>query len=304
MSDNNLQRTISTANGSVVIQIDANSGFCFGVVNAIQLAEVELRKSGSLFSLGNIVHNDEEVNRLNKIGLRSMSKDEFNKNSNQKVLFRAHGEPQSSYDTAKQNNIELIDATCPVVLKLQQRIKEAWEKSKIQNKQVVIYGKHGHAEVLGLLGQTNNEAIVVQNEDDISKLDKNKGAIVFSQTTMSVEEYKHLSGRIDDYLSSEITVHDTICRQVSNRAPKMKEFVKQHDAVLFVGGVKSSNAKYLYSICKKQNKATVFISSANEIDKELLKNKTSVGICGATSTPMWLMQEVADRVELFVKELN
>lgn len=301
---NNKSRQVETDNGIVRIDIDTNSGFCFGVVNAIQLVEDELKASKQLLSLGHIVHNEEEVDRLNEVGLTSVNYQEFENISNGKILFRAHGEPPKSYEIAKDNKIEIIDATCPVVLKLQQRIKKAWEESKTINSQVVIFGKQGHAEVIGLLGQTNNEAIIIEKEEDLYKLNQDKLAIVFSQTTMSVEKYLIIGEKIEEYLSKPVKIYDTICRQVANRAPKLKEFVQQYDLIVFVGGTKSSNAKYLFSVCKEHNPSSIFISSTKELNGELFIRKERIGICGATSTPMWLMENVAEQIETIIMKIN
>ncbi len=305
MSITNYHRKIETSNGEISIVIDDNSGFCFGVVNAIKKVEQELNNKNELLSLGNIVHNEEEVSRLNKKGLSSINQDHFAKLKNNKILFRAHGEPPESYALAKKNNVEIIDATCPVVLKLQQRIKKAWLETKEQNTQIVIFGKKGHAEVISLVGQTNNEAIVLENENDISLINYNKPIIIFSQTTKSVEDYMLIIERIKYKSNSTFESHDTICRQVANRAPKLKVFANNFDVVVFVGGKNSSNANYLYKVCKLINSETYFISSASELNKDLYLNKKGIGICGATSTPMWLMSEVANTIEETIRtELN
>lgn len=288
---------INSPKGQVSIEIDVNSGFCFGVVNAIKLAEQELGTEGELLCLGNIVHNEQEVDRLYKKGLKAIGLDEFRQLSSTKVLFRAHGEPPANYIKASENKVEIIDATCPVVLKLQMRIKEAWKTIKQQKGQLVIYGKHGHAEVLGLVGQTNNQAIVVENEHDLSKIDISKPTVVFSQTTMAIDEYNELSSKLSLLIKNDVKVHDTICRQVANRAPKLREFVKKFDLVLFVSGTKSSNGKYLYSVSKSVNQNTHFISSTQDINSDVILNASKIGICGATSTPRWLMDKIALEIE-------
>lgn len=297
MSTKNYHKEINTPKGAVSIEIDSNSGFCFGVVNAIEKAELEMQTENQLLSLGNIVHNEEEVSRLAKTGLTSISNNQFSKLKNNKVLFRAHGEPPESYALAKKNNVNIIDATCPVVLKLQQRIKKAWLASKGSNTQIVIFGKKGHAEVISLVGQTNGDALVIENPNNLEIIDLSKAVILFSQTTKSIEEYQLLIKNIKQNTNSTVESHDTICRQVANRAPKLKAFVKQFEVVFFVGGKDSSNAKYLNKICKSENKETYFISSTKELNKDLYLNKKSIGICGATSTPLWLMQELATIIE-------
>lgn len=283
--------------GSVIIDIDDSSGFCFGVINAIQKAENELAEHTSLLCLGNIVHNEEEVKRLETAGLKSITKTDFERLNNSKVLFRAHGEPPISYDLAKRKNIQVIDATCPVVLKLQKRIKKAWLELKKTNGQIVIYGKKGHAEVQSLVGQTNNEAIVIESEDEIKHINKEQPVVVYSQTTKSIEKYEKLGVKIKSWCKNSVKIHDTICRQVANRAPKLKEFVKKYDLVIFVGGQSSSNAKYLYGICKNTNKNTHFVSSVSETHNINYSGTKKIGICGATSTPLWLMEKVKKEIE-------
>lgn len=286
------------------IEIDSNSGFCFGVVNAIQLAEMELENNDSLFCLGDIVHNSAEVDRLKEKGLRTINHDEFKNLKNCKVLLRAHGEPPETYKIALENNIQLIDASCPVVLKLQKNIKLGFDDILEKGGQVVIYGKEGHAEVNGLVGQTNEKAIVIGGISDLNKIDFTKPINLFSQTTKSIEGFYEIEKEIrkrmidtqgkDDVL---LITNDTICRQVSHRQPQLREFVKKHDVVVFVSGKKSSNGKMLFQVCKDENPNTYFVSDESELDKSWFVNAKSVGICGATSTPRWLMEKIGELVK-------
>lgn len=269
------------------VKIDNNSGFCFGVVYAIEMAEDILAEEGKLFCLGDIVHNDEEVRRLEGKGLKIINHDDLKELKNEKVLIRAHGEPPSTYQLALQNNLELIDASCPVVLKLQNRIKNSHDKKE----DIYIYGKHGHAEVVGLLGQTNNQAVVFQDleELDITKLPKE--ITLYSQTTKSTDKFYEINQVLSE---NGITVNsnDTICRQVSNRDKELRDFAQNFDVIIFVSGTKSSNGKVLYKVCKEQNERTHFVSSLEDVKAEWFGPNESVGICGATSTPMWLMEEI------------
>jgi 4-hydroxy-3-methylbut-2-enyl diphosphate reductase len=278
------------------VEIDRRSGFCFGVINAIRAAENELEKDKQLYCLGDIVHNGMEVERLEKKGLLSISRDEFYTLKNCKVLIRAHGEPPETYEYAKQNNIELIDATCPVVLTLQERVKSSYLNHQKQNGQVVIFGKKGHAEIIGLDGQTNQSAIVLESKDDIDKIDANRPVSLYSQTTKRIEDFHEIATLVKERVNPEMPVEikDTICRQVSNRVPQLKVFAKNYDMILFVTGKKSSNGKYLSSICKEENPKTYVISNIGEIETEWFENVNSVGICGATSTPNWLMEDVSE----------
>lgn len=281
------------------IEIDQKSGFCFGVVNAISKAEEELAKGTSLYCLGDIVHNGQEVNRLANLGLITITHEEFKNLKNVKVMFRAHGEPPSTYEIAKRNNIELIDASCPVVLKLQKRIKDAYERDKAKDKsQIVIYGKPGHAEVIGLLGQVGEDAVVVESENDLDKIDFSKNIKLFSQTTKSLDGFNKLVTTISERIAPEANFEysDTICRQVANRMPNIANFAEKNDVVLFVSGKKSSNGKVLYAHTKSVNPNTYLISDPHEVDEIDLDFSKKIGICGATSTPRWLMEEVADRV--------
>ena len=269
------------------VSIDASSGFCFGVVYAIQMAEEILDTEHHLYCLGDIVHNDEEVRRLEAKGLRIIDHEEFEKITDAKVLIRAHGEPPSTYRTAIRNNIELIDASCPVVLKLQNRIKNSYDKQE----KIYIYGKHGHAEVEGLLGQTNQEAVVFQ---DIAELDIEtmpRDITLYSQTTKSTDRFYHIQEMLQQ-AGIRVNANDTICRQVSNRDKELRDFANKYDVILFVSGTKSSNGKVLYEVCRQTNPHSYFISRKEEVDKAWLAEGHTVGICGATSTPMWLMEEV------------
>lgn len=282
----------------VKIEIDTGSGFCFGVVKAINKAEEELGQGRCLYCLGDIVHNSREVERLKNNGLITVDHEAFAKLHQARVLLRAHGEPPSTYETAKQNDIEIIDATCPVVLHLQQRIKQQYNKLKedFSHQQIVIYGKNGHAEVLGLVGQTEGHAIVIEKLDDVHKLDFNKDIYLYSQTTKSLDEFRDIVNYINQHISpsAHFEYFDTICRQVANRIPNIRHFASSHDLIFFVSGKKSSNGKMLFSECKKVNSRSYFIDNKNEIDLSLLADVQSIGICGATSTPKWSMEEIAD----------
>ncbi len=273
------------------VQIDQHSGFCFGVVYAIEMAEDILEEQSYLYCLGDIVHNDEEVKRLEAKGLKIINYDELQSLNNEKVLIRAHGEPPSTYEIALKNNLELIDASCPVVLKLQNRIKNSHDKEE----PIYIFGKHGHAEVKGLLGQTNNEAVVFQ---DISELDLGtlpRSLTLYSQTTKSTDKFYEIKSMIEA-AGISVNANDTICRQVSNRDKELRYFAEKFDKIVFVAGTKSSNGKVLYSVCKDVNPNTYFISNAQELQKEWFTEGDTVGICGATSTPMWLMENVRDEI--------
>jgi 4-hydroxy-3-methylbut-2-enyl diphosphate reductase len=269
------------------VTIDGDSGFCFGVVYAIDMAEEILAEQGYLYCLGDIVHNDEEVERLKAKGLRIISHDDLPSLENEKVLIRAHGEPPETYKIALEKNITLIDASCPVVLKLQNRIKN----SSDDKDQILIFGKHGHAEVIGLQGQTNNNALVFQDLAELDQADLPKSFTLYSQTTKSTEKFYQIK---EELISRgyEIKAHDTICRQVSNRDKELPEFVKNFDKVVFVSGKKSSNGKVLYEVCRKYNSNTYFVSNVGELNSSMFAPGEKVGICGATSTPMWLMEEI------------
>jgi 4-hydroxy-3-methylbut-2-enyl diphosphate reductase len=276
---------------NVTVEIDENSGFCFGVVYAIQMAEDVLDETGRLYCLGDIVHNDEEVARLTAKGLKIINHDEFKLLKNERVLIRAHGEPPETYKLALDNNIELIDASCPVVLKLQNRIREAYNDEE----KILIYGKHGHAEVIGLQGQTNGDAIVIEKFEELDNIKLPKKIQLYSQTT---KRTKNLYALRDLLVSKgvEVNFNDTLCRQVSNRDIHLKEFANRFDKIIFVSGKKSSNGKVLYDVCKDINPNTYFVSSKNDIQKEWFDANDRVGICGATSTPQWQMDEVKETI--------
>lgn len=287
----------------MTIEIDSNSGFCFGVVTAIKKAEEELDNSGHLYCLGDIVHNAGEVERLCGKGLVTITHDDLSKLKDVKVLLRAHGEPPQTYHTAAANNVEIIDATCPVVLQLQRRIKKAYDEGVEAEKNggakplIVIYGKNGHAEVNGLVGQTNGEAVVIQDLDGINTLDLNRDILLYSQTTKSLEGFRQVVEEIKKRKTTgKFEYFDTICRQVANRMEKMREFARNHEVVIFVSGAKSSNGKVLFEKCREVNPQTHLISDTSELDPAWIMGATSVGICGATSTPLWLMEKVADKI--------
>ena len=287
------------------IEIDKKSGCCFGVTKAIARAEEELQKGGTLYCLGDIVHNALEVDRLAKLGLITIDHKQFKELKNARVLLRAHGEPPSTYEIAKENNIELIDASCPVVLGLQKRIKRK-DKQKVNGAQIVIYGKVGHAEVIGLMGQTDSDSIIIESKDDLDKLDFSKDIHLFSQTTKPLDGFKEIAEIIEHRMheGANFESFDTICRQVSNRIPNMKEFAEKHDLIFFIAGEKSSNGKVLFAECKKKNPNSYLIHSPDEIDPKLIAGHKSIGICGATSTPMWQMKAVADNISRLKPEMN
>ncbi|MFZ4796891.1 MAG: 4-hydroxy-3-methylbut-2-enyl diphosphate reductase [Bacteroidia bacterium] len=275
----------------VNIEIDDNSGFCFGVVFAISMAEDILEAEGKLYCLGDIVHNDEEVSRLKAKGLQIIDHEQLKIIRNEKVLIRAHGEPPETYKLAMENNIELVDASCPVVLKLQNRVREAYN----DNEQILIYGKHGHAEVKGLVGQTNGDAIVVETIDELEKHDLPKKLQLFSQTTKRTKNLYKLKTTLEEK-GIEVDFNDTLCRQVSNRDVQLPTFVKKFDKVIFVAGLKSSNGKVLFDVCKENNPNTFFVSNKNELKKEWFNENENIGICGATSTPQWQMDEIKETI--------
>jgi len=281
------------------VEIHKESGFCFGVVNAIKSAEEELANDKDLYCLGDIVHNSQEVTRLQKKGLRTINHEELQTMQNKKVLLRAHGEPPSTYETAQLNSIQIIDATCPVVLQLQKKIRKYYSEANGDATQIVIFGKNGHAEVNGLVGQTDGTAIVIENKSDLKQLDFNRPICLFSQTTMSVNDFQEIVKEIKSRIHQEVNFKyfDTICRQVANRIPNIRKFASCHDLILFVAGEKSSNGKVLFAECRKANPNTLLISAPENIDPEWLIHAESVGICGATSTPKWLMEEVAQTIK-------
>nr|MBK9651430.1 4-hydroxy-3-methylbut-2-enyl diphosphate reductase [Bacteroidota bacterium] len=292
------------------ITIDNESGFCFGVVYAIQMAEEELDRSGTLYCLGDIVHNNMEVERLTKKGLKIITHEQLEQLSNCKVLIRAHGEPPSTYITALKNGIELIDASCPVVLKLQHRVGAGFEEVEKEHGQIVIYGEEGHAEINGLVGQTNGKAIIVRTEEDLAKIDFRLPIQFFSQTTKSTAGFEKMKSMLEEKIlqtngiitSDNFVSNDTLCRQVSNREPRMRKFSEQHDVIVFASGKKSSNGKALYSVCKSINPRSYFVSTPEEVEAQWFENAETAGICGATSTPMWMMEQVSKRIEELTSE--
>ncbi len=294
----------------IQIEIDNGSGFCFGVTTAINKAEEELAHGGTLYCLGDIVHNGMECERLREMGLITINHDDLRELHDVKVLLRAHGEPPETYELARRNNIEIIDATCPVVLQLQKRIKQQYtsqlpstgeEEPGVETRpsQIVIFGKKGHAEVLGLVGQTHSSAIVIENFDEVKKLDFSKDIYLYSQTTKSLDEFHRIIDYIQSHISPEATFKsfDTICRSVANRMPNISQFATRHDLILFVCGRKSSNGKVLFNECLRVNPNTHLIEDPGEIQPEWLEGIQTVGICGATSTPKWLMEQCRDTIQ-------
>ncbi|MBN1107620.1 MAG: 4-hydroxy-3-methylbut-2-enyl diphosphate reductase [Bacteroidales bacterium] len=286
------------------IEIDGNSGFCFGVRNAVEIAEESLLRGEKVYSLGPIVHNDMEVKRLLSLGLISINNDEFRNLKNSKVLIRAHGEPPETYQIANENNLTIIEATCPIVKKLQSKIRRAMNETHKCAGQIVIYGKPGHAEVIGLMGQTRGEGIVISGPADLGKIDMKKPVCLFSQTTMSVKAYEEIVGLIREKMRAggikepekSLIVHKTICGQVSNREPDLQKFAREHEVIIFVSGKESSNGKMLFNVCKKINPQTYFVSTPGEIDRMWFEGINTVGICGATSTPKWLIENIRDAI--------
>ena len=288
----------------IKVEIDEGSGFCFGVVTAIHKAEEELAKGVTLYCLGDIVHNSREVERLKAMGLITINHEQFKQLRNAKVLLRAHGEPPETYITAQKNNIEIIDATCPVVLRLQKKVKQEYlDDEPNEDKQIVIYGQNGHAEVLGLVGQANGKAIIIEKPEEAKLLDFSKNIRLYSQTTKSLDEFWEIVEYIKEHISPEATFeyYDTICRQVANRMPNIRKFAASHDLVFFVSGKKSSNGKMLFEECKKVNSNSHLIDNEAEIDNSLLQGVSSIGICGATSTPKWLMEKISSYIQSRIK---
>lgn len=287
----------------MLVEIDDKSGFCYGVIRAIEKAEGELKEAVSLYSLGDIVHNTVEVNRLKDLGLLTIDHNRLGTLKNTKLLIRAHGEPPSTYQLLKQNGIEIIDCTCPVVLKLQERIKKSYEQIKQQNGQLVIFGKRGHAEVNGLIGQVDGDAVVIESISEIDNIDFYRPICLFAQTTMGLTDFEILSNEIkqrmqkaqnrDDVLFQS---HNTICGQVANRKPHLEDFSRKHDVIIFVSGKQSSNGKVLYQACKAVNERTYMVEDEKELQQSWFENCRSVGVCGATSTPKWLMEQVASAI--------
>ena len=281
----------------IQIEIDNGSGFCFGVTTAIKKAEEELAQGKTLYCLGDIVHNGMECERLREMGLITINHEEMKQLHDVKVLLRAHGEPPETYELARRNHIEIIDATCPVVLQLQKRIKTQYDESA--DKQIVIFGKKGHAEVLGLVGQTQSNAIVIESFDEVTKLDFTRDIYLYSQTTKSLDEFHRIIDYIQSHMASDATFKsfDTICRSVANRMPNISQFATKHDLILFVCGRKSSNGKVLYNECLRVNPNTHLVEDPQEIQKEWLEGIQTVGICGATSTPRWLMEQCSEAIQ-------
>ena len=284
--------------------IDKNSGYCFGVEFAIQMAEDEMATGEPLFCLGDIVHNSMEVERLAKKGLKIIDREELKKLSDCKVLIRAHGEPPETYQLALENNIELVDASCPVVLKLQNRVKASFDAIDSKDGQIVIYGQEGHAEVIGIAGQTGDNAIVITTEKDLDKIDFKKPVTLYSQTTKSTQGFYKMKDLIEARVAEagknvgeNFEYNDSICRQVSNREPQLRKFSKEFDVVIFVSGKKSSNGKALYGVCKQENERSYFVENETEIEPSWIRATDNVGICGATSTPMWLMEKVQNYIQ-------
>ncbi len=287
----------------MTVNIDSNSGFCFGVVYAIQRAEEELDKNKKLYCLGDIVHNNVEVERLKNKGLITIDNKKFKKLKNCKVLIRAHGEPPETYKIALQNNIKLIDASCPVVLKLQKKIKKKANEIHKQDGQLVIFGKKGHAEVVGLIGQTDGKGIVISDINDLDEIDYKKSVNIFAQTTKSLKVYARINEEIKIRMKKaqgrddiNFISNNSICRKVSHRDIQLRKFAKEHDILIFVSGRKSSNGKMLYNVCKKENEKTFFVSNIEEIKDKWFSKNDKIGICGATSTPSWLMKKIKNKI--------
>ncbi|MEZ5196108.1 MAG: 4-hydroxy-3-methylbut-2-enyl diphosphate reductase [Bacteroidales bacterium] len=288
------------------VTIDPSSGFCFGVKNAIELAEHQLNKDNSLNCLGEIVHNQEEIKRLESKGLKTIHHEEFKQNKHSRIFLRAHGEPPATYAFANQHQIEVIDATCPIVLKLQERVRKASDEMLKRKGQVVIYGSKNHPEMIGLLGQVDSLAVALETESDLKNIDFRKPIRLFSQTTKSKEEYQRIIERIRITLTEKsisqknFIFSKSVCGQVANRAPKLKAFCKSNDVIIFVSGKNSSNGKYLFSVCQSVHENCYLIAAEEEINPFWFENKKSVGISGATSTPIWLLQKVAKKIKLLV----
>lgn len=285
------------------VNIDPASGFCFGVKRAIKLAESEISENKPLYILGDIVHNEEEIKRLEKLGIQTIDHSSFFTSENSKVLFRAHGEPPSTYQKVKEMNCQLVDATCPVVLKFQQKVKKAWEEMKAINGQVVIFGKRNHPEVIGLMGQTENKAIVIESLNDVSLINPKLPIRLFVQTTKSKEEFNEIVNLLKEKTQqyptrvSDFKFYNTICGQVSGRIPTLKLFCRENDVIIFVGGKNSSNGKQLFAICQQENANSYFIASEKEIKTAWFNDKQTVGITGATSTPSWLLEKVSKHLQ-------
>lgn len=289
------------------VVIDEGSGFCFGVKRAIATLEEELQHHSPVYCVGDIVHNEREIERLQSKGLKIIETSDLVELRDSSVLFRAHGEPPSSYNYIEKNHLELTDATCPVVLKLQERIRNAWQKMQAVDGQIVLFGKKGHAEVIGLMGQTDNKCILLENEGQIDKVDPNKPTEVFAQTTKDPQQYESLINKIRLRVKKDVVAHNTICRQMADRAEHLKTFAREHDLILFVGGAKSSNSKVLFEICKGINSNSHFVTSEEDVEtmRDMLisvRHLKSIGIFGATSTPLWLMERVKVALENIVND--
>jgi len=289
------------------VDVEQGSGFCFGVENAVAIAENALKEGETVYCLGEIVHNDLEVARLTALGMVTITHDEFEKLRDGKVLIRAHGEPPSTYLKAAENNITIIDATCPIVHSMQEKIKKVADLAREEKGQIVIFGKEGHAEVIGLMGAAGPRGILVTGKGDLGRIDYTRPVFLFSQTTKSKVQYEvvaeiirlNLEKQSKDHPGNTLKVHNTICRQVSGREPRLREFAQQHDVIIFVSGKKSSNGRMLFEVCLKENPRSHFISSPGELNRDWFRDAASSGVCGATSTPRWLIHEVAEIVEGF-----
>jgi 4-hydroxy-3-methylbut-2-en-1-yl diphosphate reductase len=281
------------------IEIDDKSGFCFGVINAIRKAEDELAETNKLYCLGDIVHNDGEIERLSEMGMITIQRDEYFRMKNCRVLIRAHGEPPETYEYAQKNNITLIDATCPVVLRLQKRVKSSFQASTRENGQLVFFGKPGHAETEGINGQTGYQSILIRGKEDLDKIDFTRPIELYSQTTMPIDAFNEIAEMIRERAGANprVKINDTVCRQVANRGPYLKKFAHRYDVVIFVTGKKSSNGTVLFEICKSTNPNTYRVDHPQGLQKEWFQGAGSVGICGATSTPRWLMESIADWIK-------
>jgi len=289
------------------IDIDPKAGFCFGVTRVVSKAEEIIREQGKLYCLGEIVHNQQEIKRLEELGLQTISQEEFLALSDCRVLIRAHGEPPETYEHARNNNIELIDGTCPIVLRLQNRIKSDYTENHQKGSQIVIFGKKDHAEVRGLAGQTSYQTIIMESEEDFKKIDFSRPIHLYAQTTMSTDQYRHLQNLLVQHIKASgaeplnLKCTSSICRQVSGRIPGLRQFCTSHDVVLFVSYKQSSNGKLLYAKCKAINERTHFVADSHDFRAEWFTNAGSIGITGATSTPRWLLEEYAGKLELFLK---
>ncbi len=279
----------------IQVEIDPKSGFCFGVIRAIEVAEQYLNEGKKLSSLGEMVHNAEEVKRLENMGMNTITCKDLPNDLSENVLIRAHGEPPSTYNRIKKENKNIVDATCPIVLKLQENVRKTY--NTYPEAQVVIYGKPGHAEVIGLVGQTQGSALVLTEPEDVQQLDPNKPVFMYSQTTMPLEGFNEMKDVLENYINAEVTTFDTICRKVAHRVPEISEFASDHDVCIFVSGKNSSNGRMLYEVAKKANPNTYFVSKPDELKKSWFKDDMKVGVCGATSTPHWLMEKVKKSIE-------